>query len=168
MLKSLLQEIKKLKPDIKFSSGDRFCWSPADNKVIYESNATGQESSWALLHEVAHASLNHKTYTNDMQLLLIEVEAWEEAVRIGQELNIDINSDYIQDCLDTYREWLHKRSSCPSCASNGLQCSNATYKCIGCGSSWKVSSSKFNRPYRQQYDRDIKTPPVNTSQTVFD
>ncbi len=76
---------------------------------------------WALLHEAGHAKLNHVTYNSDIELVLLEAIAWNEAETLAKEFNEQIDPDYIQDCLDTYRDWLHQRSTCPRCGIVSFQ-----------------------------------------------
>jgi hypothetical protein len=58
-----------------------------------------------------------------------------------------IDEEHIQNCLDTYRDWLHKRSTCPRCDSHGLQTSEQ-YKCYNCRAVWRVGNERFCRAYR--------------------
>lgn len=103
---------------------------------------------WALLHEVSHALLGHQTYHTDVELLQLEVAAWARAEQLAADFDIHIEADHIQDCLDTYRDWLHGRSICPTCTTRSLQQSDHHYRCHNCHTSWRVSASRFCRPYR--------------------
>lgn len=147
---NLIGELSKKYPKIKFEESDKFYWSPSTEIVFYNSNSKDLESSkWALLHEVGHALLKHKDYDQDFKLLRMEVLAWEKAKKIAINFAQNIDENHIQDCLDTYRDWIYKRSLCPKCSTISLQ--NKTdnkYRCFNCSSVWQVSSSKFCRPYR--------------------
>ncbi len=106
---------------------------------------------WSLLHETGHALLGHHSYKADFELLKLELAAWERARQIGQEVDVDIDENHIQDCLDTYRDWLYKRSICPSCGTKCLQQDDFThYSCFNCRAVWRVSASRFARSYRRQ------------------
>lgn len=149
MQKSIIDHCKNLIPNIDFKSSHKFYWSPNKLCVYYDENLIDTDAGkWALLHETAHAYLSHSKYTNDLSLLLMEIEAWKQANIIALDIGIKINNDHIQDCLDSYREWLHARSTCPKCSLNTLQIDNSTYECINCRSKWTVSKSRFCRPYR--------------------
>ena len=101
--------------EIKLESAESFFWSPKLKKITYNQSIIDTEVGiWSMLHEVAHASLNHISYTSDLGLLRLEVEAWNEAKKLARQLEIEIDDSHIQDCLDTYRDWLHRRSTCPS------------------------------------------------------
>ena len=145
----LLKRLQKDYANISFEISDNFCWSPSRRIIYYTDNSSvGENSSWALLHELAHAILDHNNYSSDIELLLKEVEAWEEAKKLAQRYGLNIDEDHIQDCLDTYRDWLHRRSKCPKCKINTTQDNHEQYKCFNCQTTWRVSSSRFCRPYR--------------------
>lgn len=137
-------------PEITFAEGKTFCWSPANRQVLYRTNARDITASYSLLHELGHALLEHQQYKLDFELLELEVAAWEKAQVIGKRYQIEINEDHIQNCLDTYRDWLFRRSICPSCTTKALQLDNQpVYRCFNCHATWRVSPSRFCRPYRK-------------------
>jgi hypothetical protein len=145
----LIDKLKTLSPSLKFVAGKEFCWSPESGEIIYKTNAKGPAAAWSLLHESGHALLNHKTYHADLELLRLEIEAWDKAKQIGSELDINIDEDHIQDCLDTYRDWLYRRSICPKCSAKCLQEEDFIhYRCYNCHRVWRVSANRFNRAYR--------------------
>ncbi len=161
-MNKLINKLEKDFPTIKFKAGKEFCWSPETNEVIYKPKAFSQESSWSLLHETGHAILNHKTYQADVALLRLEVEAWTEAKALAKRYDITIGEDHIEDCLDTYRDWLYKRSICPNCNNKCLQESDYIhYRCFNCHTVWKVSPNRFCRAYRST--KNIKL----TSHSIF-
>lgn len=144
-------------PGLHFAKGDAFCWSPETREVIYKQDFRKQSASWSLLHETGHALLNHQTYRNDLELLTMEIEAWEKAKQLASEVGIVIDEEHVQDCLDTYREWVYRRSICPTCSTKSLQQGNMPfYHCFNCHTVWKVSDSRFCRAYRTT--KNIKTP----------
>lgn len=137
----LIQKLSSQYPDILFLPGDRFAWSPADNTIYYETVST-DASVFLLLHELGHALLGHRGYRDDIELLRIERDAWERAITIGRQFDIDINEAEIEEHLDSYREWLHARSTCPTCGSSGLQKKQDTYWCLACSASWRVNDAR--------------------------
>lgn len=146
----LLERLRVDYPAIRFIEGETFYWSPKDHSVTYGGFSTQPEiASWSLLHEVSHGILGHATYRSDFELMGLEVEAWQKARRLGRKYGVQIDPEHIQDCLDTYRDWLHRRSTCPTCGTVSLQKDPRTYECFNCKSSWHVSSSRFCRPYRR-------------------
>ena len=138
-------------PALEFIGGDTFSWSPNTNQITYNTKLTkkGQLKTWSLLHEVGHALLDHQDYDSDFELLLLEAAAWDKAVVLATNYGITIDPDHVQDCLDTYRDWLHRRSTCPRCGIKNFQASSTQYDCHNCGTQWHVSSGRFCRSYRR-------------------
>jgi hypothetical protein len=146
-MEKLIKVLQRDYPALNFVVGPQASWSPTTKQITYTTSEQ-EKDIWSLLHEIAHALLEHKTYGSDSALVRMEAEAWERAVILGVAYQITINSDYIQDSLDTYRDWLHKRSTCPTCSHHGLQQSKGLYRCLNCQDHWQVSSARFCRPYR--------------------
>jgi DNA-directed RNA polymerase subunit RPC12/RpoP len=135
-------------PQFKFKPGSQEHWSPKTNTITYEEHPEAGSGSFGLLHELAHALLAHNNYKSDFELLKLESQAWHKAAEIGRKYGIEIDEEHIQNCLDTYRDWLHRRSKCPNCGVHVLQKDARTYKCFNCGASWTVSAGRFARSYR--------------------
>lgn len=146
-MKALVSTLRQQYPQFNFVAGERPSWSPARQQITYSTK--DETSIWSTFHELGHALLGHTFYESDLHLLQKETAAWATAVQIAREnFGVTINNDHIQDCLDTYRDWLHKRSTCPHCGDHGLQPSQSLYRCLNCQNTWKVSSTRFCRPYR--------------------
>lgn len=137
-------------PEFIFSVGSDFRWSTKDQTIFYDPKALLPIGSWALLHELSHGLLNHQSYGSDFGLLKLEVAAWEKAESLAKRYRVKIDPEHIQQCLDSYRDWLHRRSACPSCSNHSLQTDDGHYRCFNCHTTWKVTTSRFCRPYRQQ------------------
>lgn len=147
---NLLPILKKDYPDIKFKSGENFSWSPKDKIIFYTTHhIKAEQGVWSLLHELAHATLGHIEYDNDFDLLKLESNTWQRACQIGNHYNIKIDDDHIQDCLDTYRDWLYKRSKCPKCGVVSLQRKDHIYQCFNCKTTWRVPRSPQHRITRR-------------------
>jgi hypothetical protein len=148
-MQKLLAKLQLQYPALQFSAGSQFCWSPETKEIFYDTAAQGPKARWSLLHETAHALLGHHGYQADYELIRLEVDAWEHARELAGNYEIVIDEDHVQDCLDTYREWLYKRSICPSCATKCLQQDDyAHYRCFNCHTVWRVSGNRFGRSYR--------------------
>lgn len=146
---SLLQHLKKDFSGLSFKAGTGFSWSASKATVTYKASLlTTNDGTWALLHELGHAELEHSKYDDDFTLLTLEVAAWRQARIIGQRYGIKIDDEHIQDCLDTYRDWLHARAKCPVCGVVSLQGKNYVYSCHNCKTSWKVPHSQLCRVKR--------------------
>jgi hypothetical protein len=164
----LLAALKKDFPKVHFKEGPDFCWSPKNQAIFYNNRvASSRIAPWALLHEAGHASLEHQTYHSDLELVELEAKAWDAAQKLGHKYAIEIDPDHIQDCIDTYRDWLHQRSACPNCNSRSFQQTPTTYRCHNCGQHWSVSTSRFCRPYRLKIDANKKSPLEKSQRATF-
>ncbi len=163
---TLLAKLEKDFPELTFEAGTEFCWSPKTQCITYYADPDDETvAAWSLLHEVAHADLGHNRYGSDFELLHMEAAAWHQAAKLAEKYGYEISSDHIQDCLDTYRDWLHQRSTCPRCGTTSLQATARKYQCHNCSTSWTVTASRFCRPYRRL--QQTKKPPETVSQATF-
>jgi hypothetical protein len=161
---SLLGQLRRDFPAITFTAGNQFYWSPKSQEIMYsKTDSSASSAPWSLLHELGHALLDHTSYESDLELIEMESQAWEKAKEIGQTYGFTIEEDHIQDCMDTYRDWLHQRSACPRCDNRSLQQDDQHYRCFNCGTTWKVSLSRFCRPYRMV--KQTKTSPSSVKTT---
>lgn len=127
-------------PQFAFSPGDDFQWTPSCATIFYGSNSSDTAS---LLHELGHALLGHIGYARDITLLKMEREAWEYAQTIlAPKYNLTITDETIEEAVDTYRDWLHARSTCPSCSATGIQIAKQEYKCLACHKEWHVNDAR--------------------------
>jgi hypothetical protein len=155
-MQQLLRKLQTAYPAIHFAAGEQFCWSPETQEVYYKLVAgirskveTDQTDAWSLLHETGHALLEHASYRADLELLRLEVAAWDKARELATQFGVAIDEEHVQDCLDTYRDWLHKRSICPNCRTKCLQQDDHShYRCFNCHTVWRVTTSRFCRAYR--------------------
>ncbi len=152
-MQAIITKINQRYPELTYKSGDQFFWSPETREIYYNQASTNQNGNWSLLHETGHALLQHTNYQADVELLRLEVAAWEKARELASWLGFAIDEDHIQDCLDTYRDWLYKRSICPNCHTKCLQQDDKIhYRCFNCHTIWRVSTSRFCRAYRSTKD----------------
>jgi uncharacterized phage protein len=137
---SLINKLKNDYPEISFTGGDEFRWSPTDKTVIYQ---IGSDDAASLLHEVAHSLLHHISYNKDLQLLEMEREAWLQATGVlAPAYEIAISDETVDTALDSYRDWLHARSTCPECKATGIQTKQKEYKCVACHTKWRVNEAR--------------------------
>jgi hypothetical protein len=136
---SLIAKLRHDFPDLTFLEGTDFHWAPQQKTVWF---VPGVKSE-LLLHELAHALLGHKEYKRDIQLVEMERDAWKYAQdTLSGTYHITIEDNIIEDALDSYRDWLHARSTCPSCQATGIQKKQRLYICIACESSWQVNEAR--------------------------
>lgn len=144
LLKQLISDFS----EYNLTQGDDFVWHSATRTVTY-APVTRLQDLWSLLHELAHAQLNHTNYTRDISLIRCEAQAWQHAKEIlAPRYSLAIDDDFVQDNLDTYRLWLDSRSRCPTCNQNGVQTTTNTYSCINCRCLWRVNDARVCRLQR--------------------
>lgn len=137
--KKLIHRLENDFPDISFVEAKEFRWSSQKNTIFY--NSSGPHVAALLLHEVAHSQLDHTAVTSDIELVRMECDAWIYAEQtLAPTYEVTISEDIREDSLDSYREWLHTRSLCKECLSNGVQTKTDTYKCIICGCQWRTTT----------------------------
>lgn len=137
----LLNRLKADFSQFSYVETDSFRWS-AESRTIHI-DPDSPDAVLFMLHELGHALLDHRTYGKDIELLQMERDAWHFAVtNLADKYDISTNDAIIQDNLDTYRDWLHTRSLCPSCHMSGLQSGHSTYSCLACGCRWKSNEAR--------------------------
>lgn len=137
-MSSLVSLLKKRYPEFDFQTGERFAWNPIDSIVLFETAG----SPARLLHELGHAILGHQSYQRDVELVKMESEAWQKATELAPTYAVELKPDDIAEHMDSYRDWLHARSTCPTCGANGLQVDNSHYRCIECQTTWRVNEAR--------------------------
>jgi hypothetical protein len=136
---SLIAKLRYDFPDLTFSEGTDFHWAPEQRTIWFIPDGKKE----LLLHELSHALLDHKEYTRDIQLIEMERDAWKYAREVlGSKYGAPIEDGVVEDALDTYRDWLHARSTCPNCQAIGMQEKRRLYVCAACGSRWRVNEAR--------------------------
>lgn len=118
-------------PEIKFVSGRRFSFR-APRTVFYAKDEDGAEM--LLLHEIGHAILGHSDFKTEIERLKMERAAWEEARKLAKRYGVLFDEEFVEERLDTYRDWLHKKSSCPECGLTRFQTVDGVFHCPQCDS----------------------------------
>ncbi len=138
---SLLKQLKTAYPTLHFEEAEDFQWLPSSKTITYPLSDDTFEPR--LLHEVSHALLEHTEYLRDVDLVAMERDAWQYArTTLAPLFDVQVTADDIQNDMDTYREWLHARSTCPACGANGLQTQQWHYRCLACAHVWKVNEAR--------------------------
>lgn len=81
---------------------------------------------------MGHALLEHKNFATDPERLRMERAAWEKARELCTRYGIFYDEEFVEDELDTYRNWLHQKSRCPECGLTRYQTVDGKYHCPGC------------------------------------
>jgi hypothetical protein len=127
---NLLETLKVDYPNYTFKSGKKFAFTSPRTIVIGP-----EQPSYDLLilHELAHAILGHKRYTQDIQRIKMERNAWDYVrTSLCKKYNISWNQNFAESELDTYRDWLHRKSLCPTCHLTRVQTPDGIYHCPFC------------------------------------
>lgn len=135
---SLLKHLSRDFSQFSFAPGDQCSWSPSEMTVYYTDTASAAQ----LFHELAHGVLGHTNYSKDIELVRMEREAWDEAVKIAQTYTTPIDEEEVESHMDTYREWMHARSLCPVCEASGIQSGPRLYRCVECEATWRVNDAR--------------------------
>lgn len=136
-------------PNIRFIPGRFFMWAPHNRSITYDQRRVKTANGRAaLLHEIGHAVLDHKIYKFDMELIKIEMDAWDFVRQNADRYALTIDEDYIAECMESYDQWLSKRATCPDCNNFCLQKDRNQYSCFACGSKWTVNWRKDRRVKR--------------------
>lgn len=151
---TLLSRLKTDYPQFSFKPSDNFLWSSSDNTIYYDDKNDNKHAF--LLHELSHALIGHSNYDSDIQLIAIERQAWDRAKDLATSYGVTISDQIIQSTLDSYRDWLHARSTCPDCKATGLQIEN-NYVCPACNHRWHVNEARTCALRRYDTDKQQKT-----------
>ena len=138
---ALLQQLQADFPDFTFKSGPKFAFHPPHTIILAENpSETLAKTALLTLHELGHAVSGHQDYQTHVERLKIEREAWDAAKKLFQKYQNQglIPSDtpwdenFIEEQLDTYRNWLHTKSLCKTCGLTRFQTPDGTYHCPRC------------------------------------
>ena len=136
---SLIKSLRTDYPQFIYMKASSFQWSHNEHTIYYTCE---NDDCTLLFHELSHALLNHAEYNRDIELIAIERDAWDKSKEIAANYGVIIDDDYVQSNLDTYRDWLHARSTCPKCSATGLQTDKHSYKCLACSNQWRTNDAK--------------------------
>lgn len=128
-----VQRLKKDYSEYRFREGGRFAFR-TPSTIIYEDCGGRGENGCRLqlLHELGHAILGHREFWTDVERIKIERAAWEKARELAEQYNIYYDEEFVEEKLDSYRDWLHKRSQCPRCKATRFQTRGGDYHCPNC------------------------------------
>lgn len=132
MWENLLEQLKRDYPKLRFRAGKKFAFRPPRTIVYEEGCLDSGREKLQLLHELGHATLEHKNFRTDLERLKMEVAAWAEARKFCEQYNINYDAEFVEEQLDSYRDWLHVKSRCPRCGLTRYQTLNGQYHCPGC------------------------------------
>jgi hypothetical protein len=134
----LVKRLRQDFPQFQFVAAPVSRWSPPEQTVYFASDAPAET-----LHELGHALLGHADFVQDVELLVIERDAWDKARGLAPNYAITIDDDTVEDAMDEYRDWLHARSLCPNCGQTGVQSrTTGDYDCLNCAARWRANDAR--------------------------
>ena len=96
------------------------------------------------VHEIETKLLNRvESIFSDRRLLHFSTGSKSECFFLNPNEITYVVEDFIEEHLDTYRDWLHARSSCPDCTATGYQTDASTYACPACSHTWRVNEARI-------------------------
>lgn len=133
-MQELIERLREDYPNLRLCEGKRFCFRPPRTIIFILGSDKVEQNSDALqlLHEVGHALLEHKNFATDPERLRMERAAWEKARELCECYGVCYDEDFVEEELDTYRNWLHQRSRCPQCGLTRYQTVDGKYHCPSC------------------------------------
>ena len=136
-------------PDLSFMPERFFSWSPQEKTIYFDPHRLRSNTGKiALLHEIGHARLGHTLYKYDIQLLNMELDAWDFVREHAGRYGLEVDEAHITECIASYDTWLQKRATCPACTNFSLQAGRDNYRCFMCNSRWSVNWRKDRRVKR--------------------
>lgn len=145
----LLNKLENDYPDINFQAGSYFKWSAGERVLYY--NLSLKNARALLLHELAHVILGHYGFRLDVELIHQEALAWHHAkTELAPRYGVTLIDDELEDAMDSYRQWLHRRSLCPDCCTSSFQTETGVYRCLACRCQWRANDARQHalRRYR--------------------
>jgi hypothetical protein len=143
-MEAALDYVSKEFPHIRLEKGTKFSWNASAKTITYPASADSESTFvHGLFHEVAHSILKHEGFRHDIDLLKKERDAWSEAKKLLERFDHVLDSEHVEDCLDTYRDWIYLRAACPQCELVGTQSDAVHYSCPYCLISWNVPGSRL-------------------------
>lgn len=141
---ALIDQLTRDYPQFTFMPAKTPRWNPHEHVIYYNDNAS------TTLHELGHALLGHQCYGQDIELIQCERAAWNEALKLAPKYSVQISPAEVETALDSYRDWLYRRSLCPHCSQSGVQsATDYSYRCPNCHIRWLASCGK-NKALRRQ------------------
>ena len=137
-MQELLARLKADFPEFHWKTGKKFSFR-APRTITFvqspENPPARVQNNYALqlLHELGHARLGHRDFATDAERLKMECAAWAEAKQLCARYGIKYDGEFVEEELDSYRDWLHQKSRCPDCGLTRYQTKDGKYHCPICG-----------------------------------
>ena len=129
MNKVLVDQLRSDYPELRFREGKKFLFRPPKTIVLSESD---ESFDLLLLHEVGHFLCGHVSFRTEPERLKCEREAWERARELCTVYGVEYDETVAEGELDSYRNWLDKKSRCPVCGLTRFQTPDGVFHCPKC------------------------------------
>ena len=129
---AFLSQLTSDYPNFSFRPGKKFKFRPKSTIYYIPPTSVSDSFPLLLLHELSHALLGHFTFTSQHQRLKLESAAWEKTRSLCDLYSVPFDPSLAEAELDTYRNWLYKKSLCPSCSSVCAELDLSTLFCPLC------------------------------------
>ncbi len=124
----LLERLRQDYPELRLREGKKFLFRPPKTIIL----GAEELSDLLLLHELGHYLCGHVSFNTEPERLKCECEAWEKARELCVMYGVPFDDDFAQQELDSYRDWLDKKSRCPSCGLTRFQTQDGVFHCPKC------------------------------------
>ncbi|MBR0488513.1 hypothetical protein IJJ39_02475 [Candidatus Saccharibacteria bacterium] len=129
MDKVLFDRIRNDYPEIRFRKGVKFLFRPPKTIVL---GPEEENDSLVLAHELGHYLCGHQDFKTEIERLKCERQAWEKARELCEKYGIIYDEKIVEAEIDTYRDWLDKKSRCPKCGLTRFQTREGKWCCPQC------------------------------------
>ena len=145
-------EILRAFSQYRFLPSGYFSYDSHEEIIHYDATRLHTpEGQISLLHEISHCELGHFHYQTDVELLTMEIAAWNYTRELARKYHVKLNEHYIADCIESYNIWMQKRGTCPSCKVFCLGENDTQFSCYNCAARWRVSADPQDRVVRRLY-----------------
>lgn len=131
-LDGLVKKLNEDFPEYRFREGRKFMFRPPRTIILSRTIFDEKVAKMQLLHELGHALSGHFEYKNDIERVKMEREAWGRAAELAEKYQVEYDPGVAEEELDSYRDWLHMRSTCPDCGSTRYVGEDKQYYCPIC------------------------------------
>ncbi len=129
MDKVLLDRVKADFPEVTWRGGKKYLFRPPKTIVL---GPAEPHDDLLLLHELGHYLCKHRDYATIPRRVKMEREAWDKARELCERYGVEYDEEVAEDELDTYRDWLDKKSRCPRCGLTRFQTPDGDFHCPRC------------------------------------
>ena len=129
MDKVLFDKVRQDHPGLRFRRGVKFLFRPP-RTIVLGPEEPGDDLIF--MHELGHALSGHRDFRTNIERMRCECEAWEKARELCGKYGVTFDEDFAETELESYRNWLDKKSRCPICGLTRFQTPDGAFHCPKC------------------------------------